>query len=153
DPHRPLAEGEEATELIAKLGQRAVLTVGHGADGHDPNYIVSRYECQRPSTAPGGRLPSTPRRARSTGGPSRRTSIGRSGPGATTWRMACEGPPVIGGGSLGAGMTAAVAAVAPAGPARAGGASPARLVLPPAPRVIVFAPHPDDETIATGGLI
>jgi len=48
--------------------------------------------------------------------------------------------------------TAAVAASRPLA-ARPDGTTVAPLVLPPHPRVIIFAPHPDDETIAIGGLI
>jgi len=36
---------------------------------------------------------------------------------------------------------------------RSGGPTVAPLVLPPHPRVIVFTPHPDDETIGEGGLV
>src|SRR5438093_71427 len=47
-----------------------------------------------------------------------------------------------------------VAQAAPPPPAaRPAGTTVAPLVLPPHPRVIVFTPHPDDVTIAIGGLI
>jgi LmbE family N-acetylglucosaminyl deacetylase len=57
---------------------------------------------------------------------------------------------------VGLALLAAFGAVALGYAVHAGAPSPpggGTLVLPAMPRVVVFAPHPDDETIAVGGLI
>jgi len=56
---------------------------------------------------------------------------------------------------IGPSHDAAAAAAAPAGsrPARSPAVRTSPLALPARPRVIVFSPHPDDETIGVGGLL
>jgi len=65
-----------------------------------------------------------------------------AGLGAAAWRIAPQA------------RTATAATTAAATPARpSGAAAVSPLALPPAARVLVFSPHPDDETVAVGGLI
>ncbi len=64
---------------------------------------------------------------------------------------------VVAGSMLGAGRPAlgADASIAPPTPVAPPRAAPivSPLALPAEPRVLVFSPHPDDETLAVGGLI